>query len=73
MKYSHTVIICLGPAQVSSVNQDMHFSEVENLPGRAAAGDRGGAEVTHKEVGGWRCLCWQGPWGGGKRKWRYQF
>ena len=33
VKYSHTVIICLGPAQVSSVNQNMHFSEVENLPG----------------------------------------
>ena len=29
----------------------MHFSEVENLPGWAAAGDRGGAEVTHEEVG----------------------
>ena len=27
VKYSHTVIICLGPAQVSSVNQNMHFSE----------------------------------------------
>lgn len=66
MKYSHTVIICLGPAQVSSVNQNMHFSEVENLPGRAAAGDRGGVEVTHKEVGGWRCLAGSVPGAGGR-------
>lgn len=30
-KYSHTVIICLGPVRVSSVNQNKHFSKVSSL------------------------------------------
>lgn len=31
MKYSPAVVICLGPVQVSSANQNTPFSEVENL------------------------------------------